>query len=361
MKRKRSSTYHEIAYILLKRNQSLEFPQIFDLASTMKFNLVAAYLSGAFLGAATISLASNPPTRKVYTFPKNTFIENIAVRSNGELLVTSMSVPDLFAIDPSAASPDAAVVHTFPNASGISGITEVTPDVFAVVTATWDLATTRAELGSLVIWTVDVTGADPVVRFVARVENSTILNGIIRHPTNPGLLLAADSAVGAIWRVDLVDGTHDVAIASPLLQPTGTAPGTNLGINGLKAAGSHLYFTNSAQRFFGRVAIDHGGNAAGNIEILANSTDAGSDVVYDDIALDGQGGGWIASHPSYAVRVSASGTQFVVNDTAKLLNPTSAAFGRGDEAQEKTLYVTNGGEFVGNDLVNEGVVAIDLS
>jgi hypothetical protein len=73
---------------------------------------------------------------------------------------------------------------------------------------------------------------------------------------------------------------------------------------------------------------------------------------------------WIASHPSYAVRVALDGVdagrQWVVNDTGKLLNPTSAALGRGSGRQERTLYVTNGGEFVGADLVNEGVVAVDL-
>ncbi|GAB1317643.1 hypothetical protein MFIFM68171_07853 [Madurella fahalii] len=323
-------------------------------------------LIAAAWGAHAAGVAGNPPIRNVYTFPKNTFIENIAVRSNSELLVTSMSVPDLFAIDPTVNNPDAPIVHTFANASGISGIAEITPDVFALVTGVWDLAATRAQLGSLAVWTVDFAGRpDPVVTFVTGIENSTIFNGIARHPTNPQILLAADSALGAVWRVDLASGAYDVAFSSPLLEPTGTAPGTHLGINGIRAdaGSSHVYFTNSAQRFFGRVAVDRDGNQAGAIEIISSSTDAGSDVIYDDIALDlrkGRGTAWVASHPSYAVQISLGGRQRVVNDTEKLLNPTSAAFGRGNARQEKTLYVTNGGEFVGNDLVNGGVVAIDL-
>ncbi|KAG7294107.1 hypothetical protein NEMBOFW57_004171 [Staphylotrichum longicolle] len=322
--------------------------------------LVAAACGAHATGGGT----TNPPIRNIYTFPKNTFIENIAVRSNSKLLVTSMSVPDLFSIDPTVANPTAPIVHTFANASGISGITEVTPDVFALVTGVWDLANTRALPGTLAIWTVDFTKTpSPQVKFVTSVPDSLILNGLARHPYNPRLLLAADSAAGAVWRIDVVTGAHDVAISSPLLTPTGTVPGTHLGINGLRSAGAHIYFTNSAQKFFGRVAVDWQGNALGAIEVISNSTAAGADVVYDDIALDlVRGKAWIASHPDYAVEVKVNGgAQRVVADAAKLLNPTSAAFGRGGWTQQRTLYVTNGGEFVGMDLVNEGVVALDLT
>ncbi|KAK1750441.1 hypothetical protein QBC47DRAFT_121156 [Echria macrotheca] len=355
----------------------------------MKFSLCIGALA-AISGVAADT--SNPPIRNIYTFPPNHFIENIAVRANGRLLITSMSVPQLFSIDPTVATPTAEVVHTFSNITGISGIAEISPDVFALVTATWDLASTRAELGSIRIWKVDfrrgpggpgpgpgpattASSSSPTISLLATVANSISFNGIARHPTNPRLLLAADSALGAVWRVDLETGAYGVAFQSEVLAPVGTEPGTNLGINGLKGEGGHVYFTNSARRFFGRVGIDGAGNRVGEVEVISGSADAGADVVYDDFALDGKpgkggGGGaraWIASHPSYAVEVTFGGSgggpasQRVVNDTALLLNPTAAAFGRGSRLQERTLYVTNGGEFVGFDLVNEGVVAIDLS
>lgn len=321
-------------------------------------------------GGAQADGESGPTVRNVFTFPPNHFIENIAVRSNSKLLITSMSVPHLFSVDPTVASPNASVVHTFSNITGISGIAETIPDVFAIVTAEWDLAATRAIPGTLKVWTVNFNrrraNNAPTVTLLTDIPNSTIFNGLARHPKNPRLLFAADSAIGAVWRVDLLTGAHDIAFSSPLLTPTGTAPGTHLGINGLRSHGSHLYFTNSAQQFFGRVAVDWHGNPIGSIEVISNSTVAGTDVVYDDIALDvawnGQvGSAWIASHPSYAVKVTLSGgNQLVVNDTAKLLNPTSAAFGRGSLQQRKTLYITNGGEFAGFDLINEGVVAIEL-
>ena len=309
----------------------------------------------------------NPTIRNIFTFPRNHFIENIAVRANSQLLVTSMSVPHLFAINPTAATPNATIVHTFTNSTGLAGIAEITPDLFALVTGTWDLANTRAELGSLAVWTVNFNtrpGTPPKVKFVTQILNSTIFNGLVRHPTNPRLLLAADSALGAVWRVDLLTGAYGVAFTSPLLTPTGTTwEGLHLGINGLTASGNTLYFTNSAQKFFGKVSINSQGQPTGNIQIISNSTAAAANVVYDDIALDKKGNAWIASHPDYAVGVKLSnGNQWVIEDSVKLLNPTAAAFGRGSPRQEKTLYITNGGEFTPEfDLINEGVVAIDLS
>ncbi|KAK4247493.1 hypothetical protein C7999DRAFT_32040 [Corynascus novoguineensis] len=302
--------------------------------------------------AAGASVGAQPPIRNIHTFPKNTFIENIAVRSNGSLLVTSMSVPTLFTINPSLSDPDASVLPTFPNATGISGIAETAPD---------RLRPCDRHLGP---------GQHPYSPFssgsaLSRPPNSTILNGLAPHPSKRNLLLAADSARGALWRVDLATGAHAVVLESDLLKPTGTAPGTHLGVNGLRAGtDGYVYFTNSAQGFLGRVKVDQNGEG----------------VVYDDFALDfaslsssssssskeavagaAEQAIWIASHPSYAVRVGlGDGEQGLMNDTAKLLNPTSAEFGRGGEGQRRTLYVTNGGEFVGDDLVNEGVVPYHL-
>ncbi len=331
----------------------------------MKPSLYLPLLAAATFGSATRS-TTPPPIRNIYTFPPNTFIENIAVRSNSHLLLTSMSVPDLYALNPLLTTPTPSILHTFPNATGISGIAEVTPDLFAVVTAEWDLANTRALPGTLAVWTISLLTNPPTVKFITAVPDSPILNGLARHPTNSRYLLAADSALGAIWRIDLTTGAKQIIFSHALLTPTGTVPGTHLGINGLRSdlGGKHVYFTNSAQKFLGRVEVDSKGVVKGGVQVLANSTAAGADVVYDDIALDlGRGEAWIASHPSYAVKVTVGGgaAQYVVNDTAKLLNPTSAAFGRGGRKQERTLYVTNGGEFVGMDLVNEGVVALDLS
>jgi len=95
-----------------------------------RFNLLLASVLLISLGVATRDF----PIRNIFKFPNNTFVENIAVRSNSHLIVTSPSVPTLFTIDPTAPSPDASVAHTFPSGTGPWGITEITNDKFVVVT-----------------------------------------------------------------------------------------------------------------------------------------------------------------------------------------------------------------------------------
>ncbi|TVY55734.1 hypothetical protein LSUE1_G007526, partial [Lachnellula suecica] len=253
--------------------------------------------------------------------------------------------------------PTSSVLYTFPNTTGLSGITELSHDIFALVTGIWDLPNTRAT--SLAIWTINFNTPTPVIKHITGIANSTIFNGIATVPGSDRLILAADSAIGAVWRVNIHTGEYGIVFQDPLLLPVSTVPGKNLGINGLRTKGRFLYFTNSAQGLFGRVPINHVGDKVGNVEVLVNITVPGG--TYDDFAVDEQENAWIATHPSNVVEVKKDGSQvFITNDTL-LLNPTSARFGRGSVGERKTLYVTNGGEFAGNDLINGGVVAVDTT
>ena len=82
-------------------------------------------------GLASLASCQVPSTRQIWTFPPNTVIENIAVRSNSHLLLTSESVPTLFTLDPHRPADNFSnpslppILHTFPNATGLSGITEL--------------------------------------------------------------------------------------------------------------------------------------------------------------------------------------------------------------------------------------------
>jgi hypothetical protein len=78
------------------------------------------------------------PTHVIYEFPLGTWIENIAVRANGRLLVTLLNVPDLYLIDPFHAN-NSVLVHSFPDVLGLSGIAEVTPDIFTVSSSNFSL------------------------------------------------------------------------------------------------------------------------------------------------------------------------------------------------------------------------------
>jgi len=318
---------------------------------------------------APLSLASallprnTPAIRSLYTFPPNTFIENIAVRSNSHLLLNSLSVPTLFTLDPLVPSPTPSIVHTFANGTGNAGITEISPDIFAVLNGIWDIAIQRAAFGSFTIWTIDFSspGNSPIVKHVANVPNSNALNGIAAIPYTP-YILASDSVLGAVWRINIVTGAVNIAFSSPLFLPQNSSlVGENIGINGIKVHNSFLYFATSAQGLFGRVLIDKEGDQVGDIEVLANLNTTTTQLFVDDFAIGEDGTAWIATHPNQVVRVAPDGTQLVIANASLLLNPTSAALGRGSREQEKILYVTDGGEFLATGLVDEGVVALDTT
>src|ERR1700733_2620828 len=69
------------------------------------------------------------PVNTVHSFPINYFVENIAVRRSGQLLVTVYNRGELFQVDPSSKLAP-CLVHHF--STGITGIVEVEEDIFYV-------------------------------------------------------------------------------------------------------------------------------------------------------------------------------------------------------------------------------------
>ena len=338
----------------------------------MKNNVLLSVI-GVF-ASVTHSLIA-PPIRNLFTFPPNTWIENIATRPNGNLLLTTLSLPVIYTLNPNISSPEVSIAHTFPNQTGISGITEVSPDIYVAASGLWNVTAARAALGSMNIWILDFTSGSnttaspsPEVKHITAIPNSTALNGLASIPGSADLALISDSELGAVWVVNLRTAEYKISFSSPFFMPTGTNLGENLGINGIKTLstqqGIFLYFTNSAQGIFGRVLITSSGGQQGPVEVITNVTSAEGAMGgnYDDSAFDGEGNAWIATHLDYVVEAAGeTGAQRVIVNETLLLNPTSAAFGRGGQRQERTLYVTNGGVFEESGLVDGGVVAVDLS
>lgn len=90
----------------------------------------------------------------VWTFDNETWIENLAVRENGEILCTSLNRAALYLVNPFEHV--ASVVHQFEPTDGLLGIAEVQTDVFVVASANVSLATSKAYPGSAKMWKVDM-------------------------------------------------------------------------------------------------------------------------------------------------------------------------------------------------------------
>lgn len=133
------------------------------------------------------------------------------------------------------------------------------------------------------MYTIDLrTGLPGTVKKVASISQGESLNGATILTGAPDIVLIADSALGAIWKVNITTGDSNKVIQDDLFAASDSFP---LGMNGIKTRGSNLYFTNSAQGIFGTVPISELlGTATGPVRTIATLPD--NLLAYDDFALD---------------------------------------------------------------------------
>jgi hypothetical protein len=286
----------------------------------------------------------------IASFPKHFFLENLAVRADGSILVTVLNhkqlwyVPAPIGVQPVTPTP----VHTFDGFA--MGIVETEPDIFYVSTVN---PTTLQRL-DMCGWAPD---APVKPTQVLTFERPAALNGACLMA--PHVILLADSLAGLIWRVDLADNGL-TATASVWLQHHTMAPdpdsgltsalGPQPGINGIRYAArtNTMYYTCSAQKLFMRMAVDPASlTPVGEPEVV------GADITTDDFCLDENAGVvYLTTHTDNTiVRVpidaGAEGatTCVVAGDpfTEQLVGPSSAAWGRGPADYGHIAYVTTDG------------------
>ncbi|GAA1948669.1 hypothetical protein [Amycolatopsis minnesotensis] len=288
----------------------------------------------------------------VARFPEHYFLENLAVRGDGSVLVTALLHKQLWCVpDP---RPDAAtgpvLVCTFDHL--VTGIAEVEPDVF-VINLSDAYTTHESHLARL-----DLTGwapGDPVSPEIvftfddrARGLNGSCLLG-------PGVLLVADCFAGFLWRVDLAEGARGATARIWLAHETMEMdPGSDVppppqpGVNGIRygARTGYLWYTSTAQQVFMRVPVDPATfDPAGAPELVATIDNA------DDFCIDEDTGfAYVTRHrantvdrvplaPGHDEPRHLAGDPF---DPA-LTGPSSAAWGRGPGDHGRVAYVTTDG------------------
>ncbi|KAJ7066329.1 hypothetical protein C8F01DRAFT_1122952 [Mycena amicta] len=308
--------------------------------------------------------------KTIYQSATGLFFENIAVRADSTLLLTSVVSSSLHGLDPSASETNKtlATIATFSNATSLTGIVELPsqPGVFVVAASVTDNTTRRTEPGSIVLWSVDLTLAStPMVSVFAALPQAASVNGLTVLPASStggaDIVLAADSVLGGVWQAGSGPGQASARLA--LQDPTmlANAPPPTLGINGLHVVpGSNstsqtLLYTTSGQSALFSVPLSIGSGNVSAAAAVEKVADFGTGQAPDDFAVDAKGNAWVAVHPGDLVFVPVSGIERTGrkgNGTVVLGNaqgtdtrmdqPTSAAFGRGSAEQEKTLYVTTG-------------------
>ena len=296
-------------------------------------------------GPALELAKSTSPVSSLYTFKNVCTLENLAARANGDLLMTATSHAGVWYYNPNKGRAP-QMLKAIPEATSTLGIVELTEDFFIVAAGNYSYDLSGIP-GTFSVWSVNLTesspGSGPAFNKIVAIEKATALNGMTTLEGNPDLVLISDSGLGAVWRVNVRTKEVDMVMQHVLF--TNCTSPFPLGINGIRTYEQHLYFLNSAQKFYGRLAIDATGNPTSEPEILARADDTVS--AWDDVAIDWEGNGWIATHSNMVMEVTVGGKQRSFTgdtDATAFKDPTSIVWGRGSQPANKTLYiVTTGG------------------
>lgn len=281
------------------------------------------------------------PVEVLHEFPHGTWVESLAVRSNGKVLVDIITSPDLYQIDPLTKKAP-VLVHHFCDHLGLLGITETTQDLFYLVAGNYSAATNTNPVGAYDVYEVDVRkGAKrAIVKKIANFPKARLLNGVTTLNAKKGLILIADSGAGLVYKLNVKTRQIDVVLEDPTMKPTAAVP---YGINGVHVRDGALYFTNGAQGIFGKFPISANGVATGPVTIISRQGFS------DDFCFDGKGDAFFTqnSDNNLAFLGSRGGKLTVLTgapltDKTVLAGPTACQFGRlaGDK---KTLYITTSG------------------
>ena len=320
----------------------------------------AALLRSSLLYSLLSLITALAPTRLIYEFPNGTWVENLAVRSSGSILMTIITSPDLYMINPLCSQPTPVHLHHFDSALLLLGITETNPDTFHLVAANGTRGSPLPAPGSNRIYKVSfLPNSDiPHISLAATLPEAGFLNGLTT--LNPTTVLAADYQKGVVWAINVVTGHSRVVLNDPLMAPGGSL--TTLGINGVRLHGNTLYFTNSAQGLLAKIDTNADGTAAGKATVVARSSNGS---FYDDFALDWRGDAFLATGGGNSIEEIGRGKQVIVAgnvNSTEIAEPTSAQFGR-TSADREVLYVTTGGGLAipvnGDEIVGGQLVAVD--
>ncbi|KAJ3496478.1 hypothetical protein NLG97_g2625 [Lecanicillium saksenae] len=283
-------------------------------------------------------------TQLLYQFPSYLqWVENLAVRQNGNILLTTFDQAHIYELDPNSGSAP-RLVATLADADAAAGITEISPDVFAVETGHLNRTTYHFD-GTGRIDTLDFTCLNqglPRVKTVAYLPDTQLPNGMSALPGNRHIVMSADSITGLIYRTNTRTGKVDVAINDTRLapQPNSDPFLALLGVNGLKTYKDYLYLTSSSAQFLGRYRIDAFGNPVGALEIITQYDAPRSP---DDFGI-AKNGSVYGAIPLNSVSEAVPGSNgyevtYLVDHDDEFQRPSAAILSR----DETTVYVSTGG------------------
>jgi hypothetical protein len=309
-------------------------------------------------GSSPVPTFSAPPASRMATpepvaqLPAGSFIENLAVRRDGSILVTEETKHQLWYLP----RPTAGVVvhpvslHTFGQRP--MGIVETEPNLFYV------LGTNLGRLHSAYLYRVDLRnwrlGMPVPVRQVLHfppqvlfVDGATVVA--------PHVILVSDAGSGSIWRVDLSPDGSSANAREWLKDPSMALERNNHikgvpGVNGIRydAATHSVYYTSTGQKLFMKERVD---------PVTLNPVGAPVEIAFgsmwDDFAIDDRAGvAYLTTHRQNTIErvpLDPSSGQLAKRTVAgmpldaRLVGPSSFAWATGSHDYGSVGYATTDG------------------
>ncbi|KAJ4323281.1 hypothetical protein N0V84_004410 [Fusarium piperis] len=294
-------------------------------------------------------------------FPPSVRIENLTILPNGTIVVCNAYTGDLYSINPLSRLPNKAP-HLFtsfaPYSSAVFGLASPLPNTIVATASNFSWDKGLVEPGSNVVQHVTLTKSGAKTKAFP-IPSAAWLNGLTPVPRSPHYLLVADCAAGSLLRLDTRTGCVQTVISDPLFAPI-PEPGSKLllGINGVHAQGGWLYFTNTNQGLYGRLAITSDGLAVGTpAEVIARGLNGST---FDDFALRQDGVAFLATglgNLNGIEKIAASGEGLMLASwdygSPVISQPVSAVFGQ-TRKDQSTLYFATAGSYLGSNVASTG-------
>ncbi|KAF2223463.1 hypothetical protein BDZ85DRAFT_261627 [Elsinoe ampelina] len=319
----------------------------FSLLFTMFPRIVALICAATAISAraAVITRQSEQrPLQTIFQFPDQHWIENQAVRRNGDLLANDLGQYRTYLVDPTQLGVEPKTLYQFPQGTILTGIAEVEEDVFYVSAQQGYIYTFSIQPNASTIYKIDLRSYarthKPLVSKLVDIPSAQFLNGMTLLNRRDGTLLLSDSQQGVIYRLNTRTREYEIVVDDPYLKGPSAFPG--FGVNGIRVSGNQLYIANVG---FGRIARApvslRTGRLTGPITIISDQVSNA-----DDFAVDERDGSvFLARNTARTLsRVFLDGRVETVAgspNSTELIGPVAAVLGRG-KSKGKLIVSTDG-------------------
>ncbi|KAH7254366.1 uncharacterized protein BKA55DRAFT_451310, partial [Fusarium redolens] len=284
-------------------------------------------------------------------------LENLAMRHNGDILVSSVSSPRLHLVMPDHRHAP-IIVTKIPYCVGLLGIVEGKSDIFYVIASNL-----TGETNSNAIWRIDLrdyrvskSGVKGSARksLITELPAAQQANGFSRISRyDETRFLIADSANGSISRFDASTGTTELVLTDNIMLPLPS--GIGVGVNGVHTFDNHVFFTSLDQGVFAKFSITSKDSTSGPVQVIARNIS-----FQDDFALSPSGRyAYVATNgPDQIIEIDIRQKSKRVLASSYFLGAASSILFDQRESSNPRLFVT-GALAVGNATVGH-VARLDL-